>query len=207
MAVRDPDTGQFVSVEEAGGFDNLDRQGFRAALNLASGDPDIVQGNLAIIEPAGGLERGEIAELVAMYVNLLFEADTSGASRRADSTLEVTRRAEPQLVIDNASGFESSGEIDGQAVDFTLEDSYPGLVYLREMLAQSPVNDTTNGVGAGADMDRHEQLVNYRKEAGRGPVFDRDDLLNHFLRIDHTGGADFQIGVHYWWAVFDEDDL
>lgn len=226
---RDPETGQFLAVEddaeayqsESRSWDDLEVQPvviiskIDAADNSsgANGGLNSVHG----LEPAEGLHRGEVAELVG------FHLDVHSLWVRAAGGSGTT----PGVV---QSEYEFSAGPDGGDTVFqrdTDEEDKNNLVdvigyrhevnnsvYAKNFVhATQGFNDTTNGTGGLGNMgdDNGHVRINFRDEFGRGPVLGPTDTITfgHSLSTWEIANETVQdhMACRFVWDIYEESRL
>lgn len=161
---------------------------------------------------AGGIERNEVAELVAlipMYEQFqVREGDNQGTTPgSAYCELEFYR---------HPSNFNNSN------VDYTVDDtafSYSratelannDLLYFNLLTLTTAFNDTVNGTGGGGDSGGRTQTpLLFRDWFGRGPLFYDDDNVTVGGYMDWTQVDNQKLSVlgeyHAYWDTFEMED-
>lgn len=128
------------------------------------------------LEPAGGLHRGEVAELVAVWVeDTNIDVVETGNAGTTPGTL--TGENELKLVAPMKSTTideDGSNDVDLRGSDFDDDN----LVARWFAHGHAAFNDTTNGSGGGGyGSGFASKRYNFREELGQGPVLEEDDRL------------------------------
>lgn len=138
--------------------------------------------------PMGGLERGEVAELVAFYPrfeSLTFQ-DVDNAGTTPGSVIaetEITRTptgfSEFRDLQDQAGAVTDDTNWNTNAATAQVGDEF---LYFNTLSAQMPFNDTTNGSGGGGHLALDggpDQIIDYRDMYEHGPLFfwDENEIL------------------------------
>jgi hypothetical protein len=217
MGARDPQTGQFVSSGSTGlGYDDHEVQTITSNYELEAAQADGTEENnvepAAVWEPAGGLNRGQKAELVAFHL------------RTWQSVIEVTQSAEGQTfqrfeLTDGATSHtvDNQDKIGGQTPALENSDvqgnyfEYVGgdrIIYHGQQTGAGSFADSATGVAGGADHVATSAFVNYRHQFGQGPIMDRNDQLYEHISLDvvnvDDASAEMDIAYALYWRVFDE---
>lgn len=212
MPHRDPETGQFVGGDAEDrvsfAYQDFDVQHERVRFNPT----DTLAGGLNVFEdfhefePLGGLQRDELAELVALYVDVaLFPSPVADDEGHLRTHWELSMDSSSQLVDPAAGSTES--DIDGvTGADRTVWslESDPDIL---DVAAVAYVSGFDEVDGAGmAGTESYQRSYLYRPWAGRGPVVDRHTNfhvhMEEALVGDSTRG---QVHAYYQliWDVFD----
>lgn len=223
MPHRDPETGQFVAdgSHELGGLDDIEVQLVESryevdASDLPYGDSDDeFAENVRSVQPAGGLARGEVAELVAARFHV--QPGTKGTQTAEGGTsggFELSSDPDSKIIASpgtKAGGGNIVTSISGnQVIDAGWWDSTdPDLLWWTYVTAEGSHRDTASGTGGGADRQQVMELVPFRSLFGMGPTFDRRDELHEHIDMDTLGVVDdvgIELDVQYalYWNVFDE---
>lgn len=208
MSARDPRTGQFVSGGGGGnlpGWEALEKQriGLRYEMNAASPAPSLHE-QLVVEAPAGGLDRGELAELVAFVVVAEFRPSAAGDTAFSGlATMEVTTAPDSQY-LDNAESV-FTADVDGvTGIDRRLwsEEVDADTIDVHNLSGQQS-NHTTAARASNehSDLDR---TINFPSEYGGGPVLDRHDSVFWHFHIDAIGSTwqgEIRFDYALVWAV------
>lgn len=158
----------------------------------AAGGATFIHEQWLTLEPAGGLDRGEIAELVVLDIGAAHQwrlADPSGPNT-FQTAEELTTEPAPKLVGRDKAV--SNLDKDGTGVDQYVieEEDDPDTLNTWHIESQPSWKEysaaDSAGAGGGSDVSgRYDKRVNFRREYGLpGPVFDRHDTL-----YIHTGAT------------------
>lgn len=202
VVARDPDTGQFVSIDESGGiFEEMDRHtrlsaGFATTIPAADLDGD----NNQVVD-------GQAAQMVDFDDYL--DSDEVFALRYLDTTATVsspvTASAEGHVSLSYAFvddlGVLSSTGIEGARPTFyfgnpvreegiadirTLAEDDDDTLLAGHIECAAGFGNTAGGVGGGEDVGANEKQIDFR-DTGAMPLFDEDDELgiNHAIDTDN----------------------
>jgi hypothetical protein len=165
------------------------------------------------LDPADGLHRGEVAELVALEVEHLECAiePTDGDF----ATQPGYGRFELQL---SREGFTfdtiNDGQPDFTTVNIQVSDDFRHVFYFGKARATQPyfdsVDQSVNDNGTG-DSPILNDFRNYRDEFGMGPLFFDDDVLNDHAYLQAVNVPnDIVVGTaefHLYWDVYEASQL
>lgn len=214
MAGRDPETGQFVSGGGRSGdasyrdFDSVHYRGtFRD--NGAGNNAAYSMQSIAQIEPAGGLDRQEEAELVALHIHEarteIDEATLTTAPEGLRSGFELSRDEDIGALtqfrtqVDLANNA-SEGDAPGSPLSRQVQLSDPDILWF----ALGRVDATGNGRTTYAHGEEH---INYRALLGGGPVFrgasDELHLHGRLNNVDNESNWVSDIQFTTFWHVRD----
>lgn len=182
------------------------------------------------IDPVDGLERDEVAELVALeYVMVLSDNKAHTDEARIRSGFEVSLEPTAKILPVVSNTFSQTQTFDKAPTDGgtaqvglspgTNIDSSTGgedqggildtdVLMWDSMRTWNGAQDTTTGAGAGGEnRSTHHKLINYRDEFGRGPEVDRhNNLFVHALmdiKVNQRAAlAGLEARMH--WNVFEE---
>lgn len=214
MPHRDPQTGQFVGSTASQNYTDFDIQ--QVVTSATSNNTEITDmqqtfDNFNSIEPAGGLARDEVAELVLAIIDVSMAVPTISASGTSTVEIgsEVSADSEPHLLVAMNDGV-SESNVDGvtgfDARNVAKVDLDP--LYHHTVTGSADSADTTNGVGIGGANSHMQRRLPYRNMFGHGPEFDRHDQINWHLSYQAEGSAN--PGFRYAerttlvWDVYDE---
>lgn len=161
MSVRDPQTGQFVSAEEAG-FDDWELQSFRGAVGIeaanltggtgfAGGDNNAFEG-LPLVDFDNVLDRDEIAHLVrAVHRVVVYINSTETADGTFATAVEVSSSpSQSQAATLGTESADSIGNDDFVGIDALRgSDSMDIIGPVLQAVATAPFSDGATGVGGG----------------------------------------------------------
>lgn len=209
MPQRDPSTGKFVAGGDVEHFDDLEHQTLRRHFSISAGNNDGTTGqfggqtrtieNAESEKIAGGLSRGEVAELVAVQVKLrAFINSTQTADGTVRGAMELSTDTSPIMLSDAQK---TAGDVtanDGTTVDYAAwGDTSPEVLAFLESVSYGPITDGTNGVGGSGTSETIEKVVPYRAWFGSGPTYDRHNDLNEHLLITQWNVADAATHLDY----------
>lgn len=205
-------------------YDRTERQSTGIDITVsADADSRHFKEDVFVFDPAGGLDRGELAELVGGKYLVTVETGNSNQSggvvmydlmlsTSADSGLSTAAGAPGvnHLYQDEIVQFEDEvgpPATTAQAEILHDEDDDDRIFWYND-ICQGTIEDDTNGVGAGPDYHKHTEMIDYRLGGGSGPVFDRHTELHWHYGCTQQGGEDvsFEIAAMAWliWHVFEE---
>lgn len=178
---------------------------------LSGGQQTFNPPNPPDIEPAGGLHRGEVAELVMVIIEdcaAYVKQQTFQGTTPSTILFENELKTKAPMHSSSIDADSSSPDVDLRGHDYD-DDNLIARWYAH---GYTPFNDTVNGSGGGGTIDAIEMKVyNYRKMFGLGPVLREDDVL--FERASFTvNDADTEdiAGSNYirtFWNVGEEGDF
>lgn len=166
------------------------------------------------IDPADGVDRGEVFELAAAEVQWrLAPPDT--VNDMSNMALRAELSFQPQLVnqIDDLSstidkvtegGTSSTWTVLGDP-DGSLEDDL--IWWINDRAETGFVNGTDSAGGSGTNTMMHREMINFYDQFGSGPQVDRHDLLYFNFVTNERFTADnyaFHFGVRLWWDMVEE---
>lgn len=209
MVHRDPETGKFVSSGDSGHFDSY--RDLRSASGLVSAEipaADLSGGTTAhdsledanlLLDGDRYLEPNELMELVAVaFTSTLSGPTTASAESSMAAAVQYGFEETFEGVIDTPPAFwagsgliENSGVYDVNRGD---EDADSAL-WMERLQATADFGDSTNGLGAGADIDRARRFIPYRRLYGLGPTLSADESLFAPIRIFTDNVSDHAVQV------------
>lgn len=180
------------------GYEHAKHQHFLARLQVVddskldnSSDYDFEVWDVHSVEPAGGLDYNEVAELMGIRIAATeVDLHDPGTSHTARSVLtsewEISSNSEATALIDTFQNFGSAPFVDtdegtgttGDAVSVMQGDEVDDDVYYHTFQRTKPqVFDTTSGSGAGGSgpMTKGPELLDFHNQMDGGPVFDNSD--------------------------------
>lgn len=178
-----------MSLSQSGmtGYDDLIHQNFALELFIGDNTDDqklILEGEFPI-EPADGVDRGELYELV--WLESSWRAAPPDAVNEMSNMAyrsELSFRPEMSNHIDTVdSGTETFTKQGGNTVDVDLIGSRTAqldddLLWWTNDRVESGFENSTDGAGGNAtDTSLKYWSMNFRDQFGQGPVVDRHDLL------------------------------
>lgn len=188
MSARDPETGQFVSGGQAASYRDLDPQHYRGTFrdNDIGTNQAYSLADIASLEPAGGIDRTEEAELVALHIHQaraeLDEATLGTAPDAVRAGFEISRDGD----IGPLTQFRTEVDLSNQA----FEGDAPTSALSRQIATEDPdVHWFTmlraDATGNGRTTPRHgPEHINFRLLAGEGPVYRRSDEMHIHGRVN-----------------------
>lgn len=201
-------------------WENFEHQHVSTVWKINAGDltGDDSPGNLAreTLAPAGGLERGELAELVylqsAFRCYIVDASGTGSTSGQLLAELEIFKdvKADWQVVHDYSQA--NIDDNDTPLVSSKLSESTKDHSYLRQnAMYQQNFDDDTNGTGGAGGGDAvHRDSRHLRHEMGRGPMYDDEDRIAWDAGIDVGNLSDEQVIVQAQtdlvWDLFEYAD-
>lgn len=161
-----------------------------------------VQTDLLTPEPVDGLQRGELAELVALIETVFSWSEDVVASGHYEGGFEVSADADIHFL--GPAGLGDTDVLQRQTDGIqTGTDAVTGEDLEPDVLRVIPFGGTATGSG-GMNTDRRD-AINYREIMGGGPVFDRHTDLHYHLQWykDDDFGASVWLQHHFVWDVFE----
>jgi len=184
-------------------WEDYEKQVGRAELNV-SDSSNVPAGNnigalvesFAQIDPAGGLGRGEVAELVAMRCTMQVRSstpDTDQAPVKLQGELEYSLDSEAHVVSlgTQTSGTSSTVTLENRATsdDIDMEQSHAVVDDYAEYLAflkrtdatgayGNDSTDTEADYGGAQNYDQDTVERHFREEFGQGPELDRHNEIH-----------------------------
>lgn len=166
-------------------------------------------------EPTGGLDRDEVAELVALKVGdcHIYVEEQAGAGTEPSS---VNGISEVGSSPDPLTGFDASpaaSDIGMSAATLAVDNNKDDIwtrVYARQ--ASTAFNDTVNGSGGSSPAPPGGGYwMNFRSLGGEpntlGPLMDKDDEVYHHISIgidsNDTQNVNFQTNFQFYWYKHD----
>lgn len=149
-------------------------------------------------DPAGGLERGEAAELVALEANGIFafvrpEGATDQTSPgNADHEMELSFDDDANMIGYASNTASGTVDADGRGAGGQLDiaeriKTDPDVLFSMKPHNFMSFDDGATGVGGGATMHMAHFDRNYRDFIGGGPIADRhDELFLHVALGEHN---------------------
>lgn len=226
MPSRDPVTGQFTSSDSSDrhGMENFEVQAIQSNHELDGdiGGGEYVGTPINEFEPAGGLERGELAELVAVIVDSVSldsePEDEADAPNHIEARYLLTDDAYSSWFEDGAKmlSSESGTSEDIQSMGNSFwESTDERSVWSFVGSGNATWDNDVDGAGGGPGQSfSHGYTIPYRQLAGEGYIFDRHDSLFEHIELTKvskltTAGTDFtaEFDSRYRliWNVFDDD--
>lgn len=169
-------------------------------------------------EPAGGLARGEVAELVAIDVDHKVRTNDGGSGTFNDPNTLISIMQ--WGVDDDFFPNEAGSNVDKDIIDSAGNDvgnrggqeyNDAGIFWLAGQRVSTHWNNTTDGAGGGEGPGHQHHKENFRAFGGMGPLVDRkEDLQCHgFLQskgpMDNVAESDAWIRAY--WNVVEASDL
>lgn len=196
-------------------WDNLTKQTVRLQTEFdgTQGGGLTLYEDYANIEPAGGIDRGKVMELVRLRIgNQVYAFDTADGVSRAWADYELTTAPESHFLAEEDATHDTDVDgVTGHELEVFEEEEDPGTLDVWKATAFTAFEDHTNGTGGGADMTQYENTINYRDEYGiTGPLFDVHDMINLHARIFTSSNIDLEssITLHLDWLEWQvEEDL
>lgn len=216
MAARDPETGQFVPSGDGLTYDDLEVQHIigNDALPPAA-NAGVVYRYLRDYDIAGGgLDRGELGELVGYKINGAFVTSPADVVDVEDAHADWMMGVEPQdRIAAPLLGSPDTVDASDDALQESSDGSDPGI-------AGGFADYVDNGVwwnfqphnflpgstaGTGGTMHMAHTHANFRDEFGRGPVYDRhNNIFEHWTLAGPGERINFYRSVVLYWNIFEE---
>lgn len=220
MPHRDPETGQFVAEDgvtmdfQNHWYDDLEEETVDIQAQVGSGNltgtNDVLQ-TTSEYEPVGGLQSGEVAELVAVrllehwvWVLPAGSAGTTPGRVVYDVIVGMDGAIEDRVTFDGATN---------NNVNKNNATRRPGpVVWQSRAVGQQAFNDTVNGTGGqgGSVQFQSASWYSYRDVAGVGPLFDRSDSMaaNQSFIADQIDSENLQgrLRLQMLWDIHEVGD-
>lgn len=203
-----------MSVTGGSGFDNLDVQAVQHFYVIDAADlpssPSASDNELepaSSYEAAGGLNRGQTAELVQLSWNGIFGFNnmSTGANQtpgNVDADYEISLSPESQIIFAPGEQITYDGKI---IQNNETRNTSPDILYHSTPHQWAPFNDTVNGSGGGGTFHMDHGHMNFRNAFGSGPVLDHNDrIFEHLKLFDHeieTTDIGLYVNLTYFWDV------
>lgn len=176
------------------------------------------------VEPAGGLERNEMAELRYLVINAVqppVPDQPTGvqANIRGAQALYLTDDVEgfPQGIQNgNVANTSEDTEVEGETfqVSRLRERDDPDILWFVDLNANTQFVDTASGTGAGQTFglsNAYPYVIDYRRMFGQGPIVDQRDEILYGYAYNLTGynsdGNLVQwVDASFIWDVFEVED-
>lgn len=162
------------------------------------------------IEPAGGLHRGEVAELVCVIIeDAAIDVVEEGSAGTTPGKLQFENELKTKAPMDSTSiDQDGSNDVDIRGNDYDDDN----LVARWFMHQHAAFNDTTNGSGGGsAGAPGPWKVYNFRRMFGQGPVLREDDVLYEraAFRINDMANQDVRAENYFrtFWDIGDRGDF
>lgn len=168
------------------------------------GQNDVGEQVLGGREPIGGLERGEIAELLA--IRLYCEAYTN-STQTADGAVRGSVEISREPVFQTLDGDQittGTGSLDG----LNYQVVGPGETFEPDVLARaqsmgfSPFSDGSSGVGGGGSTTQGVYEMDFMETFGSGPLFDRNDEFFQHVNWIQWNVADAALHVDWFYEMY-----
>lgn len=212
---RDPETGQFVSDDSdtVTDYDIYDVQHFRRDIAIPAASNDGSTGAhggqrrnefMRLMDAAGGLNRGWVADLVRLEGKLL-------AWINSTQTADGTVQAFAQITSGNTSGDLTTVQTTGSTVDdgpFEVlkgagSDVDSDLIMFLDAVGYGPITDGTNGVGGAGAAGEDKDVIQF--DPDDGPTFGHDDDISLDIELAQWNVADAAIHATItgtaWWRL------
>lgn len=173
--------------------------------NLGSGQTVFEQ--FHSIDPAGGLDRDELAELVSMVVKVRLQTYANeDETHRARFEREITSEPESKYLDDDQAVSEDDVDnVSGADRDIWEEEVDPDIL---DFYAINSFSDDRTTEGSSAFSEPHQFKVNFRDWYGKGPVYDRHDTIYWHLQEFMNGApANLRLdeSVLMVWDIYPEE--
>lgn len=210
MAARDPSTGQFIPAGAArtkdAAYEDFDIQQVHVEISTGAGLGSAITTfeDWHTSEPLGGLQRDELAELVALMVDVYNEPEGSAeVAGRVGVRGELSLDSDPHLVdLDDAvltSDVDGITDLDRRVWELESDPD----VLDRWMTYGVNHDDETNGLSNSSETV-YSRTYAYRPVFGRGPVLDRHSDLHWHIDLDTNGDPRHKLSwfTTFVWDVF-----
>ena len=197
-------------MEGATGYNDLDNTHHHRAIKVTA-ETDGNFTDLWRIEPAGGLDRGEVAELVALDVESFFmRAENPTGGNQVKGSVEFSQSAEAVFAEDR---FRTDvNELEAESG--TITDSLGTFIDSGNSPAEPIAYFESEGNGGTTDFEPNPSIVflrNFREMFGQGPLFDRrDDFIEHYQMNTSAFAANscsIEMDFALYWDVHEASDL
>lgn len=142
-----------------------------------------------------GLDNDELAELVAFRVQYgvalgPVSSQTAPGTVRVEFGAGYNLQDEEFLQVGGTfttEDIDSSGTDDIQTVEADTDEV--GQIWAAQTGATLPIDDSTDGPGAGADVEFDNEMVDFRAMLGGGPILDATDDFTPRVRVDQNNAG------------------
>lgn len=202
MVHRDPESGKFVAgSDNQYQYGDLDIQHIFHSFSVAAAEVDGTTGQgggqtfvgeqALVAEPAGGLPRNAVAELVSMDVSVVAYINSSQTEDgTVQGLLELSTEGNSQVVESLNSNVDvnnTAGAVDIIDVSSTTDSDVIGML---QAVGHGPITDTVNGLAGAGSAGEAELSIDFRNKFGTGPLFERDDEVTGHLGLKQWNVAD-----------------
>lgn len=161
-------------------------------------------------DPAGGLERDEIAELVAFERHGIFAfLSNESQADTVEGMWELSFSPDAELTFDpflaNRPGEEADAFGSGTDIVASVESDSPDVLYFSRPHQTGTFADNANGTGGSGSIHMDHGDVNYREMYGAGPTADRHDTLYEHVSVQPSANVVGTLYVHYslYWDILE----
>jgi hypothetical protein len=158
----------------------------------------------------GGLDRGEVAEIVFMRVHESFHQRTDAGDINGEVSTLIS---DFQVKVNDVSNVGANGEdVDGNAFEVQASQTDDlGLLYASNQVIGGGFEDDTNGNGGSAG---HQPAtiydIDFTDHFGGGPILDRFDeitLQSDIKGQNHVGRMTSEVRVFLYYNVLETDEV
>lgn len=213
MVHRDPQTGKFVSDDDATSWSDIKTMEGSLGVSIPAAElgggtnsENITGDDAVVIDFDNALDNDEVYEVRRMQVTIAGSLPTTATAEgsgylacgvsRDGNRAEAVQQTAPfyggptdYQVTDAASTVDVNGTKGLRPDD--NETLWAGKVYLANSM-----NDTANSVAGGADNAEMNEQVAFHDELGAGPVFDANDELYTILELGYDNISDHAVVGH-----------
>lgn len=209
-----------MSVSRSGDGDysyhHLDQQNIMVETSLAGPSDGNRSRHFEQVDPAGGLQHGEIAELVGYETHCMTRL-SSATNITAQNVLYCEHISGINFNLDDvpSSSSESPSEVDDTGANVSVRN-YNSNQLLEEFFTYHEVQvyDTTNSTGAGGPGSNYYNNAVWYPDLGfeRGPLLTKNDDMefsSDFLALLGGGAANFEDAwyVNFYWRIHETNDF
>lgn len=204
---RDPETGQFVSADEAGAVTSYrETQDIHGsvqfeipAADLGGGTGQVnVEGDSALemLDFEDVIDDSEVFEAAYFAWTVVLHGHTTATAESwigfAYAFMHSDLQRPPGIVTPEFIQGSPDGEVGTVDIvsDQTEDDD---MIAWGGLFGESSLGDSTNGLGAGADYDRDRRSLPFKALYGTGPVFDANDFVAVPCEFYHDNVSDHAI--------------
>lgn len=223
MPHRDPETGQFLSHDETKrDFKDITVQRQTDHFSVAAADLDGSTGQQGgqhfvatsdlDIDIAGGLDRNEVAKLLATRLTVqAFVNSTATADGTVEAELEYSTEAAPEIIEQRGEGTIATAGLEGGAVDRLHSEvtNSPEVLAWARAVGHNPFSDGASGVGGGGSAGETTYVMEYGELLGEAaPEFDRHSDIHTHVALRNWNMADAAIhatgNLDLVWGIFED---
>lgn len=211
VSVRRTSDGGDVQFHDA--YDEMEVQRVGGTMFVGSGD--LTGGNqvfagdpVASFDPAGGLEYGELAELVYAEIeemNIAYSySDSNDQSDPGAVEWALALQTQPSFVQGSDAAADAA-DTDFNSLNAKTHDHGDRLLRGQTVQSNSFADETNGPGGGGGGGGPSRWEYDFRDVAGRGPMFDHQDELHVTTQANTDGLSSLPFGLsytfHFIWDV------